>query len=82
MSCAESASIPCIPNLYFICIAHPVRVKLSLLCVSLSLAYTYLGVMLVHYTSLFVLHTKYVLWYTQPVLRSYLLFVSIRICWF
>ena len=32
--------------------------------------------MLVHFTFLFVLHTTYILWYPQPVLRSYPLLVS------
>ena len=50
-------------------------ISLGLLFVSLFLDSAWSGVVLVHFTFLFVLCTTYILWYTKPVLRSYLLFI-------
>ena len=59
-----------------VCLSNGGAVRLCLLCVSLSLVSSWSCVVLVYFTFLFVLRTTYVLWYTQPVLRGYLLFVA------
>ena len=60
-------------------LSHRGAVGICLLCFSLSLDSSSSCAVLVHFTFLFVLRTTHILWNTQPVLRSYLLFREVSL---